>query len=80
MRGQVHHIKVDVDGIEDRIVEGARATFKRPELRTFLIEVFMHGDIADRIRRDFEAEGFELSNNSHVDFTTGVVQNLIFVR
>ena len=74
------HIKVDVDGIEDLIVEGATGLFKKPELQTFLIEVFMHGDIVDRIRREFENGGFGLSNEADTDFTEGVVQNLIFTR
>jgi FkbM family methyltransferase len=75
-----NHIKVDVDGIEDLIVEGAAELFRQPELRTFLIEVFMHGDIAQRIRAGFEAGGFVLSNEAETDFTAGVVQNLIFTR
>jgi FkbM family methyltransferase len=75
-----NHIKVDVDGIEDLIVEGAAGLFERPELQTFLIEVYMHGDIAQRVRNGFEAGGFVLSNESDTDFTTGVVQNLIFTR
>lgn len=75
-----NHIKVDVDGIEDLIVEGAAGLFQKPELETVLIEVFMHGDIADRIRKGFEKGGFILSNEANTDFTEGVVQNLIFVR
>ena len=75
-----NHIKVDVDGIEDLIVEGAAGLFTRPELKTFLIEVYMHGDISDRIRKGFEEGGFRLSNESDTDFTKGVVQNLIFTR
>ena len=75
-----NHIKVDVDGIEDLIVEGAVELFTNPELRTFLIEVYMHGDIAGRIRKGFEAGGFTLSNEADTDFTQGVVQNLIFTR
>ena len=75
-----NHIKVDVDGIEDLIVEGAAGLFQKPELKTVLIEVFMHGDIADRIRKGFERGGFTLSNEANMDFTEGVVQNLIFVR
>ena len=74
------HIKVDVDGIEDLIVEGAAALFKNPGLQTFLIEVFMHGDISDRIRKEFEVGGFSLSNEADTNFTGGVVQNLIFTR
>jgi hypothetical protein len=73
-----NHIKVDVDGIEDLIVDGAVGLFGQQELRTFLIEVYMHGDIAQRVRAGFEAGGFALSNEAETDFTEGVVQNLIF--
>jgi len=75
-----NHIKVDVDGIEDLIVNGASGLFQNQDLKTFLIEVYMHGDIADRIRSGFEAGGFILSNEADTDFTSGVVQNLIFTR
>ena len=75
-----NHIKVDVDGIEDLIIDGAAELFKQQELRTFLIEVYVHGDIADRVRAGFKAGGFELSNEADTDFTAGVVKNLIFTR
>lgn len=75
-----NHIKVDVDGIEDLIVDGAADTLRRPELRTFLIEVYMHRDMADRIRAGVEAAGFILSNEADTDFTEGDAQNLIFTR
>jgi FkbM family methyltransferase len=75
-----NHIKVDVDGLEDLIVDGAAGIFKQAELQTFLIEVYMHGDIAERVRAGFEAGGFVLSNEADTDFTAGVVQNLIFAR
>lgn len=34
-----HHIKIDVDGLEHRVVEGMRETLQRPELKTVLIEI-----------------------------------------
>ncbi len=75
-----NHIKVDVDGIEDLIVDGAAQLFHQQELRTFLIEVYMHGDIAERVQAGFAAGGFVLSNEAEIDFTPGVVHNLIFTR
>lgn len=75
-----NHIKVDVDGLEDFIVAGAANLFKRAELKTVLIEVFMHGDMADRVRAGFDVGGFQLSNKARLDFSPGVVQNLIFTR
>lgn len=34
-----HHIKIDVDGLENRVVAGMVETLKRPELKTVLIEI-----------------------------------------
>lgn len=34
-----HHIKIDVDGLEHRVVEGMIETLQRPELKTVLIEI-----------------------------------------
>lgn len=74
------HIKVDVDGIEDRIVKGAYNTLRDPRLKTFLIEVYMHKTMANDIKKAFFSAGLQLSNADTVDFSEGVVQNLIFVR
>ena len=74
------HVKVDVDGIEDRIVNGAHKTLRDSRLKTFLIEVYMHKGLADHIKQAFFDAGFQLSNEDVVDFSDGVVQNLIFVR
>ncbi|MDA0711417.1 MAG: FkbM family methyltransferase [bacterium] len=74
------HIKVDVDGIEDRIVTGAHNTLRDPRLKSFLIEVYMHGNMAGNIVAAFEDAGFTLSNRDQISFTPGVVHNLIFVR
>jgi len=74
------HIKVDVDGIEDRITEGARATLSDERLKSVLIEVYMHGDVAARIERAFADCSMVLHNSGAIDYSAGVVQNLIFVR
>lgn len=34
-----HHIKIDVDGLEHRVVEGMLETVNRPELKTILVEI-----------------------------------------
>ncbi len=34
-----NHVKIDVDGIEPRILEGAAQTFRRREVRTILLEI-----------------------------------------
>jgi hypothetical protein len=33
------HIKIDVDGLEHRVIEGMLETLRRPELKTALIEI-----------------------------------------
>jgi FkbM family methyltransferase len=75
-----NHIKVDVDGGELRIVNGARRTLADPRLRSVLIEVFMHKEIAQEIIAAFTTAGFRLSNADTVRYDPGIVQNLIFVR
>lgn len=34
-----HHIKIDVDGLEHRVIAGMLETLRRPQLRTVLIEI-----------------------------------------
>lgn len=34
-----HHIKIDVDGLEHRVIAGMLATLRQPDLRTVLIEI-----------------------------------------
>lgn len=38
------HIKIDVDGLEDRILEGGRRVLSNPAFRTLLIEISGHGE------------------------------------
>jgi FkbM family methyltransferase len=45
-----NHIKIDVDGIEERIIEGATRTLTDPRLKSVLVEVFMFENSAERIR------------------------------
>ena len=75
-----NHVKIDVDGIEDAIIRGATNTLANPQLRTLLVEVYMHKDIAAEIQRAVAAGGFTLHNADKVDYTPGLAQNLIFVR
>jgi FkbM family methyltransferase len=74
------HIKIDVDGIEDQVVAGASRVLGDERLKSVLIEVFMHKDMADRVKDAFFRRGMALSNADTVDYTPGIVQNLIFTR
>jgi FkbM family methyltransferase len=75
-----NHLKVDVDGIEDQIVYGAERMLADPRLRTALVEVYMHKEIAAQIEAVFERHRFVLHNAEAVTYEAGTAQNLIFVR
>ena len=75
-----NHIKIDVDGIEDRIVAGASRTLEDARLKTVMIEVYMFEDMARKIETAFFERGFALANVGPVDYSEGIVQNLIFRR
>jgi len=54
------HLKIDVDGAEWRVIQGAAATLARPELRSLLVEIEQHKQSAREIPRVVESHGFEL--------------------
>ena len=53
-----NHIKIDVDGIENKIIEGARQTLKNPILRSLLIEVNGNSPRDISMIKDLEALDF----------------------
>jgi FkbM family methyltransferase len=74
-----NYLKIDVDSIEDRILEGARETLCDPDLRSVLIEL----EAADTARNDrltvaLEAAGLGLTLRSTTN--QGGVVNGIFER
>ena len=75
-----NHVKIDVDGIEDKIVAGASRTLEDARLKTVLIEVYMFRDMAEKIEAAFFKRGFALANAIPVDYSEGIVQKLIFSR
>lgn len=57
-----NHLKVDVDGIEEKILQGAPATLQDAELRSIHIEVQKHKPTAEKQIHDIiQAAGFRLS-------------------
>ncbi|HAD88117.1 MAG TPA: FkbM family methyltransferase [Rhodospirillaceae bacterium] len=55
------HIKIDVDGIEDKIVNGAARTLADPRLRSLSIELdAARPDYTDAVVRNIEAAGLSL--------------------
>lgn len=71
-----NHIKIDVDGIEDRIVSGARQTLRDPRLKSVLVEI--NSDVAHTdINRAFNEAGFVWVKPSGGDGSRG---NQLFRR
>lgn len=75
-----NHIKIDVDGIEDQIIYGAERVLGDSRLKSALVEVYMHKDIAAQIEQVFDRHQFALYNADAVTYEPGTAQNLIFVR
>jgi FkbM family methyltransferase len=57
-----NHIKIDVDGIESKIIEGAMETLKSPELKSLLIE--MNDNLMDDWEMIYylESKGFKATS------------------
>lgn len=77
-----HHIKIDVDGIENKVIAGSKRTLSRPELRSVLIELNEELECDQEIITMFSDLGFErklYSINERTDHLQHV-KNFIFVR
>lgn len=79
------HIKIDVDGIEDKIVIGARRTLADPRLQSLSIELdAARPDYTDAVVRDIEAAGLALISkrrSPELDGTPfGNIYNYLFRR
>lgn len=53
-----HHIKIDVDGLEERILRGMGDLLAAPSLRSVLVEVNVGASDADGMLALFRAKGF----------------------
>jgi FkbM family methyltransferase len=75
-----NHVKLDVDGIEFKVLEGGRRTLADPALRTVLVEVELGRPELDAIQRLLAEHGFvEHARHPHGTGTDSAA-NLIFVR
>jgi FkbM family methyltransferase len=79
------HIKVDVDGIEDKIVKGAQATLADKRLRSVSIELDTEKEeYSKKVRDSFERAGFKFLKKEHAQrfekSTFAKVFNHIFIR
>jgi len=75
-----HHIKIDVDGLEHRVVEGMLATLQRPELKTVLIEINFDNPknllIVDRMAElGWRYSWEQLRTNRSVKFTVDQIRD-----
>jgi len=75
-----NHIKIDVDGIEELIIDGAQNTLTDSRLQSVLVEIFIHKGNASRINETFYESGFILHNADSIEYKPGTVQNFIYKR
>ncbi len=75
-------LKIDVDGLEDRILEGARSTLAGPSLRGVLVEVTHREGAAPSSDGLLGRRGFELSAKSEWSIKRGgfVSRNHLYER
>lgn len=70
-----NHIKIDVDGNEDKIFEGMQNTLKDERLKSVLVELYVEGDRHKKVLEEFENLGYKIF------FATSRKQgNVIFSR
>ena len=69
------HMKIDVDGLETAIMDGAEATLADERLRSVLIEVYMYKDTAEYISRAFTEAGMELTNPEAITYQAGKAEH-----
>ena len=79
------HVKIDVDGIEHKVLAGARRTLEDPTLASVLVELNTNLDLHRRVIDDMHALGFSVSQDQvneslRKDGTFKGVGNHIFRR
>ena len=78
------HIKIDVDGIEPKIITGADKTLKDTKLKSLLIEINEESPEHLELLKKVESNGFRLRHKKHADMFEGGKYsnffNYVFVR
>ena len=78
------HIKIDVDGIESKVVEGAKSTLRNDKLRSVLIELNDDLEVDQQLRKLIISYGFKLIEKKHApkyDYSRFKnIYNNIFIR
>ncbi len=70
-----NHIKIDVDGIEERVVYGGRYLFEKHEVRSILVECsLLEVDSCNNIINFFSSIGFRL------ELVSGIRMNFVDIR
>lgn len=77
-----NHIKIDVDGIEHKVVRGAAETLKRPDLKTILLEVDFKIPQSLELVDQLKSQGWKLSQhqlrvNQHEYMPEGKIESLM---
>lgn len=85
-----NHLKIDVDGFEERVLAGGSRVLKNSRLRSALIEITNQAGVKDRILKVMAAAGFSTShrlntqkNHSRVrreQSGKGYIENIIFTK
>lgn len=78
---QPNHIKIDVDGLEDRVFAGMRQVLRAPELKSVLIEIDFQHEKCSAIIDEMLAEGWryslaQLRTNRKVIFTEDEIKRM----
>jgi len=58
-------IKIDVDGIEKRIIEGAMNTLRNQNIRSIVVELDTAEESSKEVIRNIESVGLKLTEVSH---------------
>lgn len=78
------HIKIDVDGIEHKILEGAKQTLKNPDVRSFLVELntdlLPHREMIERMKENGFICSRSRANHKEEENPFKAVVNYIFFR
>ncbi|MBF0249316.1 MAG: FkbM family methyltransferase [Alphaproteobacteria bacterium] len=73
------HVKIDVDGIEDKIIKGAQATLSDARLKSLSVELDEdRPDYTNQVIADIEAAGLKLHSKRHAGIFEGTEYSNIY--
>ena len=77
------HIKIDVDGHESSVIEGANRVLSDPRLQSVMLEITETPTRSDGVREiyaRFQTAGFSTLKSAKIDNSRAEASNVIFVR